>query len=215
MNDWLLEQLASVGPSLLFAVTLFSCLALPVPASLMMLTAGAFVASGEIAGTTAMATALGGAILGDQIGYMLGGRAQTSLERALASRPKRQALLARALALLHRHGGTGVFLSRWLLSPLGPYVNIAAGAAAMNWTRFTLWAALGEMAWVTLYIGLGYQFSDNLAATAEFAADTSGLLAALAVMIGAGLWLRHAHRLHRLEKARLEKHRTRDLGGSS
>ena len=40
MTDWLLALVPQYGLWLLFFVTLFSCLALPLPASIMMLTAG-------------------------------------------------------------------------------------------------------------------------------------------------------------------------------
>ena len=41
-------------------------------------------------------------------------------------------------------GGAGVFFSRWLVTPLGPWINLASGAAAYSWLRFTLWDFLGE-----------------------------------------------------------------------
>ena len=194
MSDWIFQTLAAHGVPLLALATLLSCLALPVPSSLMMLAAGAFAASGDLALTGAALAALAGALLGDQLGFALGRSGQSRLDRLIAAHPKRAAILARATALLRRRGGAGVFLSRWLFSPLGPYVNFAAGAAGLGWVRFTAWAAAGETIWVSLYTGLGYAFADNLAAVAEFASDISGLLAGLALMGGTGLWLARALR---------------------
>ena len=49
MTDWLLALVPQYGLWLLAATTFFSCLALPFPASIMMLTAGGFVAAGDLA----------------------------------------------------------------------------------------------------------------------------------------------------------------------
>jgi membrane-associated protein len=97
--------------------------------------------------------------------------------------------LAKATALLSRRGGVAVFLSRWLVSALGPYVNLAAGAACQPWAVFTLWAVAGEAVWVGLYLGVGYSFAGNLQAASDMALDLLGFLAAGAVAIGLAVWL--------------------------
>ncbi|MDU8926478.1 DedA family protein [Alisedimentitalea sp. MJ-SS2] len=204
MTSWALNLLGQYGAPLLGLITLASCLALPVPASLVMLTAGGFAASGDLDLPLVSAAALAGAIFGDQIGFFLGRGGQSALYRLIDRYPRRAAILTRARDLLQRGGGIGVFLSRWLFSPLGPYVNFAAGAAGLNWLRFTVWGAAGELVWVSLYVGLGYGFSHNIAAVAQFAGDISGLLAGLALMLVTGLWLRHVVREHhRKETANL------------
>ena len=90
-----------------------------------------------------------------------------------------------------------VFLTRWLFSALGPYINLAAGAARMPWTRFSIWAVLGEAVWVGLYVGLGYAFTGNLAAASSLAFNLLGFMAAGAVALGLGLWLFKALRANR------------------
>ncbi len=186
MTDLLLSLVADYGAVLLFAVTFLSCLAVPMPSSLMMLAGGGFVASGDLSLIEAMGGAYLGAVAGDQTGFQLGSKAGNWLARA----PKRQALLDKANAITGRYGGLGVFLSRWLFSPLGPYVNFGGGAAGYGWTGFTLWGALGEAVWVILYVGLGYAFADHITELAGLLGNASGLLAAGAVAIGLGLWLR-------------------------
>ncbi|MDQ2089098.1 DedA family protein [Marimonas arenosa] len=197
MSEALFQLLAAHGVPLLALTTLASCLALPVPSSLMMLAAGAFAASGDLGLATTATAALIGALIGDQLGYLVGRRGQARLDRLITAYPRRAAVLTRARGLLQRRGGIGVFLSRWLFSPLGPYVNFAAGAAGVTWARFTFWGAAGEIVWVSLYVGLGYAFADNLAAAAEFSSDISGLLAGLALMVLTGMWLVRALREHR------------------
>lgn len=58
---------------------------------------------------------------------------------ALAQRlASRAAPLGKAKDMLERCGGVAVFLSRWQVSALGPYVNFAAGAANQPWLVFTV-----------------------------------------------------------------------------
>lgn len=202
MTDWLLAAMADFGAPLLFVATFASCLALPLPASLLMLSGGAFVATGDLAVINVVSAAMFGAVIGDQVGFRLGRAGQAQLDAALARRPKRAALMARARDLIDRWGGPGVFLSRWLFSPLGPYVNFAGGAAGQNGLRFFIWGAMGEAVWVGLYVGLGYLFADNILMAAELAGDVLGLLAALMVMVGAAWWMRHTgHRTNRGRKS--------------
>lgn len=192
MTDTLFLLVASYGAAILFAVTFLSCLAVPVPSSLMMLTGGAFAASGDLLLTTTALSAYAGAIGGDQVGYLVGQRSTRTLDRWAADRPRRAVLLGKARSLIREWGGIGVFLSRWLVSPLGPYVNLAGGAAGIGWARFTVWGAAGEAVWVGLYTGLGYAFASNISAVAEIAGDASGLIAGGVVTLGLGLWLRAA-----------------------
>lgn len=192
MTEALLALLPLWGAPLLALVTFLSCLALPIPASLVMLTAGALSASGDLPFWSATLAALGGAIGGDQIGYATGRRWGVNTLARAASTPARRAVIDRARATLDRHGPTGVFLSRWLVSPLGPWVNLAAGAAAMPWARFTVPAVTGEAVWVALYIGTGFGFTQSVARIADIGGAASGLLAAAVVTLGAGLALRAA-----------------------
>lgn len=198
MNDWLFSALADYGAPLLGLVTLLSCLALPIPASLVMLAAGAFAASGDLHLGTLFAFGLGGALCGDQLGYTLGQGGQNWLAKRLSPGSRTLLAMARADAFLHQRGPLAVFLSRWLLSPLGPYVNFAAGAARLNRLRFSLADLAGEIIWISTYLGLGYSFAAQIAMVGDIAQSVIGLLAGSGLAIGAGLWLIRAARRARL-----------------
>lgn len=193
MTETLLALVADYGVWALALTTFLSCLALPVPASLAMLAAGGFVASGDLGGPAVAAGAFAGAVLGDQTGYAAGRFGSGFLER-LSAHPGRGAMLRSAADDLRRKGTPLVFFSRWLVSPLGPYVNLVAGATGLNWRRFALADVAGEAVWVALYVGLGFLFAGNVAALADILGNLSGLLAALAVVAAAGLWLVRAAR---------------------
>lgn len=193
MTETILALVPAYGLALIAVATFLSCLALPIPASLVMLSAGGFGAAGDLVIWQTMAAALAGAVLGDQIGYQMGRIGA----RAFAGRPlppKRAALMAKASGYLQDKGAAAVFFSRWLVSPLGPYVNFAGGAARLDWARFTRAGVAGETVWVTIYVGLGAVFADDILALADLLGSASGLLAALAVAVALMLWLRAALR---------------------
>ena len=194
MSALVLSFAADYGLPLLFAVTFLSCLALPVPSSLLMLASGGFAAAGDLSLPAVAASAMSGAILCDNLGYWIAYRFSTRFSEWLDRRPRRAALRSRAAAYMARYGGIAVFLSRWLVAPLGPYVNYAAGLAGFAWPRFALWGAAGEVVWVCTYVGLGYAFADNMAVIATLSGNISGLLAPLVVAAGLVLWLVRASR---------------------
>jgi membrane protein DedA with SNARE-associated domain len=190
MSEALIGLVASYGAVVIFAAAFLSCLALPIPTSLMMLTGGAFVASGDLSLGPVLGAAFAGAVSGDQAGYMLGRFGGASLVDRLTRSPARRSVLARARALIDRRGSIGVFLSTWAVAPLGPWVNFIAGTTGFSWARFTLWDVLGEAVWVVLYVGLGYGLSTQVAVVANVMGNVMGLLAALLVAAGVIFWIR-------------------------
>ena len=178
MTDWLLSAVPTYGPWLVALVTFLSCLAMPVPASMLMLAAGGFAASGDLSVWQVAIAALLGALLGAHLLDRIGTGA-------------RAPLLDRARSFVAAKGVIAVFLSRWLVSPLGPYANAIAGATRMCWLPFATAAFAGELCWVGLYVGAGYAFGDNLEAATEFAGSILGFLAAGAIAAGLGWWLWH------------------------
>ncbi|MCH2248857.1 MAG: DedA family protein [Cognatishimia sp.] len=185
MTDTLLQALVTYGAALMFITAFLSCLAIPIPMSLVMLTGGALAATGDLSFTLVWALTLLGALLGDQAGYFLGRRGKGRLEAYANATYKRYQLWRKAQNHLDKWGITGVFFSRWLVSPLGPYVNFAAGAASMRWALFTASGVMGEIIWVTFYVGLGFVFADNLPLATAYAQDSLRTLGAFMVMIAA------------------------------
>ena len=204
MTDLLLSLIVDYGAFLLFGVTFLSCLAIPMPSSILMLAGGSFVASGDLSAIGAIGGAWLGGVLGDQTGYIIGKTAGDVMQKSIHTAPKRAALFKKASALTDKYGGPGVYLSRWLFSPLGPYVNFAGGATGLNWLKFTLWGILGEATWVMIYVGLGYTFADRITEVSDILSNTSGFLAAGLITVGLGLWIRAT-----LKKARANHRQTK------
>lgn len=190
MAETVFSLVMQYGVYVVFASAFLSCLALPIPTSLMMLTGGAFVAAGDLTIWSVGLSAFLGAVLGDQTGYLIGRTGGSVLLDRMARAPARAAVLKKARALVDRRGGVGVFLSTWAVAPLGPWVNFVAGATGLSWRRFSVADILGECIWVTLYVGLGYVFMDQVAAVADIVGNILGLVASLVVAIAMALWLR-------------------------
>ena len=186
MTDFLLGLVPQYGVALMFLATFLSCLALPVPSSLLMLTGGAFAAAGDLVLTNVVLGAYAGALLGDQTGFAIGRWGKHTIDALVDKYPKRAVLIEKAQAFTQKWGGPGVYFSRWLVSPLGPYVNFLAGSTRLNWLRFSAWDAAGEATWVTLYVGLGYLFAGQIEAVADVLSNLSGALAAGLVTIVLG-----------------------------
>lgn len=199
MSDLLLALVADYGVPIVFCVTFLSCLALPVPSSILMLTSGGFAATGDLTLSTVLAAAFIGAVLGDNTGYWIARASGDRMGDWLDKHPKRSALRHKSHTFMEKWGGSSVFFSCWLVAPLGPYINYVSGLTKFTWARFALWGIAGEVVWVSLYVGLGYTFADNITSIANVLGNASGLITAIGVAIGLGLWL------WKLSKPRLDK----------
>ena len=197
MTDTLFALVSDWGALALALVTFLSCLAIPVPSSMMMLAAGAFAASGDLVLVQVSGAALAGAVLGDQAGYQIGRLGFSAAEGWLVRQPMRASVLARARATVHDKGGIAVFLSRWMFSVLGPYVNLIAGGASMRWTTFTLMGIAGEIVWVVVYVGVGYSAGSQLSQVTDLLANVSGLATSLLVTVVLGVMLLRRQRRRR------------------
>jgi membrane-associated protein len=189
MTAWVLALVPEYGLWLIFATTFLSCLALPFPASIVMLAAGGFAAAGDLQLWQAFLAAAAGGIAGDQVGYWVGRGLGAPFLARLGADPGRERLLARAHELMERRGASAVFFSRWLLSPLGPWVNLVAGSAAFGWKRFSVFGVAGEAVWAGLYVGAGYVFAGNIQAASDTIGSALGMIAGAGAAVILGYWL--------------------------
>lgn len=192
LSDYLLSTLGVYGLPVLFGALLVGAAGLPVPASLLLVAAGSFVDQGELGLWPTLSLAAAGAILGDNIGYAVGRWGGRRLTGRLGRLVGGESKVESAEAWLKRRGGVGVFLSRWLLTPLGPVVNLTAGASAYPWPRFLLFDVLGEALWVALYVLLGKLFSDRVQDLSDLLGDfTWALLGLLAAVVFGALLFKY------------------------
>ena len=171
LSDYLLSTLGVYGLPVLFVALLIGAIGLPLPGSLLLLAAGSFISLGEMNFWHALLLSAAGAILGDNIGYALGRWGGHRLTKRLSRFVGGERHLKQAADWLKRWQGMGIFLSRWLLTPLGPVVNITAGLTGYPWPRFLFYDFIGEVLWVVLYLMLGRFFSDRVQEMSDLLGD--------------------------------------------
>jgi membrane protein DedA with SNARE-associated domain len=165
--DQLLGLLSTYGLPALFVILTIASVGIPLPVTLVLIASGSFVAQGEMGLWQVLMICSAGAIAGDQLGYCLGRWGGRKLVLRITNRFGGADMLKRAEEFTKRRGGMGIFLSRWLVTPLGPWLNLTSGITRYSWPHFLLWDVLGELLWVVIYVGLGKLFSDRVAALAD------------------------------------------------
>lgn len=180
-SDYILSTLGVYGLPVLFGVLLVGSIGLPMPSSLLLLVAGSFVEQGDMSLWPVLLIASAGAILGDNAGYALGRWGGRRVNKRLGSIIGRERL-TKTKSWLKQREGMSIFLTRWLLTPLGPIVNITSGLTNYSWPRFLLYDVLGEVLWVTLYVLLGKFFSDSVQELSALLGDFTWMIVALVVV---------------------------------
>jgi membrane protein DedA with SNARE-associated domain len=190
MRDQILAALAQYGSPALFAVVTIASIGVPLPVNLLLIVTGSLVAQGFMPLWWAVALACVGSVIGDQIGYAIGRWGGAALVSRFATLLGGSERMAKAEAHARRWGGAGVFLSRWLVTPLGSVVNFTSGIAEYPWIRFLMWDVLGEALGAALYIVLGRIFSDRVLELGAALGDFSWMMLALGAtaVLGWTLW---------------------------
>jgi membrane-associated protein len=167
VTDQLFGLLSTFGLPALFIIIVIASVGVPLPISLLLIASGSFVARGEMRLWQVIIICSAGAITGDQIGYWLGRWGGRKLVGRVTKRFGGAEMIQRGEAFTKRRGGMGIFLSRWLVTPLGPWLNLTSGITGYSWPRFLFWDVTGEVLWVVIYVNLGKIFSDRVSALAE------------------------------------------------
>lgn len=188
LNEQLLSALVLYGLPVLFGVTLVAAIGAPLPASLLLVAAGAFAQDGQLDYWSVVGVTTLAAVLGDHVGYGLGrwgGRPWLERNSRWLGGADR---IQQAEAVAARYGGIGVFLSRWLITAVGPLLNLTSGITHMDWLRFFVFDLAGELLWVLIYTFIGLLFSTQVQTMSQLLGDISGLLLGLTLVIILG-WM--------------------------
>ncbi len=175
MTDLLLELVTAYGLVILAGTIFLAALGAPVPGTVLLVLSGAFAAGGDMDPILVVLTGFSAAIAGDFTGYFIGFSGGEWLQEKLGRSPLGKQV-NKADAFMAKWGGVGVFLSRWLVAPIGPTLNYVAGIGRFRWQSFVLWDVLGEVVWVGLYVGIGMLFSASALALVDLIASASWML---------------------------------------
>lgn len=184
LSDLFLSWFLVYGASM-FALALFvGGLGVPVPGTLFVVAAGAFVRQEVLSMGDTLLLGLVGVVIGDVLSYSIGRLARVWLQRRFGQSSTWQ----QAEATFQQRGGVAVYLSRWLLTPIAIPVNWVAGSSGYPVSRFVFYDVVGELTWLVLFGGLGYAFGSQWEVISEFVSNFSGLLVGVAVF-GVGVYL--------------------------
>lgn len=128
---------------------------IPVPGETVLIAGAVYAGAGRMNIVAVGLIAFAAAVVGDNIGYLIGRFGG----RALVLRYGRYVLLTaerldKAEAFFTRHGGWVVTIARFI-EVVRQANGIIAGISGMHWRRFLAFNALGAALWVGLWASLG------------------------------------------------------------
>ena len=126
-----------------------------------------------------LAVASAAAIAGDLTGYAIGRKLGHAAIRRL--NPKIKEKVDEAEKHVRKWGSWSIFLTRWLITPLGPTVNLISGASEFPFLKFLCWDVVGEVLWVVLYVMIGRLIEAEVQAISAVAYDIIWVLVCLAI----------------------------------
>jgi undecaprenyl-diphosphatase len=140
---------AHLGYLILFGLVGAESTGVPVPGETALITAGVLAHHGQFHIQLVIIIAAAGAIVGDNIGYLIGRTGgRKLLERPGFMEKHRRGVLEKGEPFFAKHGPKAVFLGRWVAG-LRIAAAWLAGISRMPWPIFVFWNALGGIAWAT------------------------------------------------------------------
>jgi membrane protein DedA with SNARE-associated domain len=146
----------NVGYPLVFLLVAIETMGIPVPGETALITGALAASSGQLSIEVVVALAAVAAIVGDNIGFLIGRKfGRRVFEKPGPGYDQRLALLEIGEPFFERHGPKAVFLARWIA-----LVRFAAawlaGINRMRFRQFFFWNALGGISWGVTYGLVGY-----------------------------------------------------------
>ncbi len=143
-----------------FIIIMLEDFGIPSPGEITMISASLIASKGGLNITLVLLSAWFGAVIGDNIGFVIG---HFGAERLLIRYGGKFGLTheryARFMVLFNSYGGGFVLIARFI-EGARQLNGIIAGGAGMNWRRFLLYNSVGAALWV-LFWGYGSYILGN------------------------------------------------------
>jgi membrane protein DedA with SNARE-associated domain len=192
-------DVSHIGYPVMFLLVMAESSGVPVPGETALIGGALLASQGKLQIELVIAIAAAGAIVGDNIGYLIGRKGgRWLLERPGRFHRQRLDVLTTGEPFFERHGPKAVFFGRFVLG-LRVWASWLAGATRMHWSSFFLWNACGGICWAT-GVGLLAYFLGNSAGNAIQAFGLYGL-AAFFLAVGSAFFV---HRRHKRNLAEAE-----------
>jgi len=179
--QWLHDLFSQYGYAVVFLGVFLENTGLPVPGETTLLAGAALAHFGELSLARVILFAMAGAVLGDNLGFLIGRRGGRQFIDKFCGRfgltPER---LRQFDQFFDRHGPRTVFVARFVTG-LRVFGAMLAGASRMHWRAFLLYNALGAFTWCVI-IGLaGYTLGQSWQLLEKWVGRT-GLIALAAIV---------------------------------
>jgi membrane protein DedA with SNARE-associated domain len=149
--------IASYGYLAVFVLVGMESLGIPLPGETAVIVAGGYAGSThKLSPWLIFAVAAAAAIIGDNIGYLIGDKGGYQLARRYGRKVRLdEQKLKIARYLFDRHGVKVVFFGRFV-SILRTYAAFLAGTSQMRWRKFLVANAAGGIVWAAIYTTAAY-----------------------------------------------------------
>lgn len=153
--EWLHGLIASYGLVVLFFILMFEAIGVPLPGESALIAVALYAGSThEFSILTVVGVSAAGAIVGDNIGYVIGRTIGFPLLQRYGYLVKlTEPRLRIGKYLFLKHGGKIVFFGRFVAF-LRTFTALLAGASKMHWSHFLLMNMVGGVCWAGV-LGLG------------------------------------------------------------
>jgi membrane protein DedA with SNARE-associated domain len=178
MHSQLLEITGPYALLIVFAVILIGQIGVPIPATVVLIGAGALAADGAMSAVGVFSVAMLACLIADGclfiIGRQFGNRALKALHRLSLSSDSHVGYQ------FERWGPRSLVIAKFVpgLTTLAPPL---AGALGVSWLRFVLLSGVGSAIWVAAGFGAGIIFAEQIPYVLEHV-ERIGRLAAVAVI---------------------------------
>jgi undecaprenyl-diphosphatase len=178
-----------LGLLILFGLVGSESAGVPVPGETALIAAGVLARHGQLSIELVIAVAALAAILGDNIGYLIGRTGgRRLLERPGFLEHHRRVIITKGEPFFAKHGPKAVFLGRWVA---GLRITAAwlAGINRMPWPVFGFWNALGGVAWAASVGLLAYLLGPTAERVFKYV-GIAGVGLAVLLVVGFLAWRR-------------------------
>ena len=181
LPSWLILLLVFLLPGLEAA----AFIGVVFPGEIAVLLGGVAASQGSVSITLVLIAACLGAILGDQVGYLVGREWGQQVLRRIPDSLLDEDRLQKGRAYVRRMGAKGVILGRWTAA-LRALVPGLAGMAHMSYPRFLVANIIGGVGWAVTVAVVGYLAGDSYKKVESALGNVSYVLLGLIVVAAVG-----------------------------
>ncbi|HEV7863816.1 MAG TPA: DedA family protein [Acidimicrobiia bacterium] len=154
----LIETFGTIGViAIVFAE---SCLIFFLPGDSLLFTAGLLASQGSLNIVVILVGSFAAAVLGNQVGYLLGARMGTRLFKP-GSRLFKEEYVERAQHFFDEYGSKTIVLGRFVPG-VRTFVPILAGVGTMRYRTFVTFNLIGALLWAVGVTILGYALGESV-----------------------------------------------------